>query len=256
MRCIWATSLDLTWGVLMLRMIVKNMRKWVYQRVKGDLAKWILQVHRESSTPKVLSPSGDVIEQRTRPASSCGPVPRTPVRISRSSIPQSAPVQLSGRSHGCFEQSPSRYTRDGYVIDDFIDDTGVDDPDWDEGYLTDSSGDDSSSSTDTDSDSDAGPDSEDESEVQDLVKEAKAWFSDIDVRPDIAQIYVQDASSASDSSSGEEDDTNVDEHDDSGYFDDTYFIDGKRAGVCLAGATRQREFGSKYTYFEELGRNY
>lgn len=38
MRCIWASLLELTWGVLVLRMVVKNMREWVYSRVKGELA--------------------------------------------------------------------------------------------------------------------------------------------------------------------------------------------------------------------------
>jgi hypothetical protein len=126
------------------------------------------------------------------------------------------------------------------VIDDFIDDTGVDDLDWDEGYLTDSSDDDSSSSTDTDNNSDAESDSEDESEVQDLVKEAKTWFPDIDVQPDMTQIYVQDATSASETSSEEEDNTDSDEDDDSGYFDDTYFVDGQRAGDFLVRGKLQK----------------
>jgi hypothetical protein len=241
MRCIWATSLELTWGVLMLRMIVKNMGKWVYHRVKGDLAKWTLQAYQKSSTPNILSPSGDVMEQRTRPASSCGPAPSTPMRPTLFSAPQSAPAQLNRRSYQRFQPSPSRCTRDRYVIDDFIDDTGVDDLDWDEGYLTDSSDDDSSSSTDTDNNSDAESDSEDESEVQDLVKEAKTWFPDIDVQPDMTQIYVQDATSASETSSEEEDNTDSDdEDDDSGYFDDTYFVDGQRAGDFLVRGKLQK----------------
>lgn len=41
MRCIWATSLELAWGVFSLRRKIDNVREWVYDRVKPELARWI-----------------------------------------------------------------------------------------------------------------------------------------------------------------------------------------------------------------------
>jgi hypothetical protein len=63
MKCIWATSLELVWGVFALRMVLENMRAWVYQRVKPEIFRWI-SVACACSSPRILSTIGGRIEQR------------------------------------------------------------------------------------------------------------------------------------------------------------------------------------------------
>ncbi|KAH7384636.1 hypothetical protein BKA66DRAFT_569879 [Pyrenochaeta sp. MPI-SDFR-AT-0127] len=72
MQCIWATSLELTWGVLALRMVIKNMREWVFDRVKPEISRWIRMVRARPSPQTLLTPGGDMI-RRTRRAVSCDP---------------------------------------------------------------------------------------------------------------------------------------------------------------------------------------
>ncbi|CAN9098923.1 unnamed protein product [Alternaria alternata] len=56
MRCIWATSLALTWGVYALRMVIENMREWVYRRVKPELARWIHLVRLQPEEQSIVLP--------------------------------------------------------------------------------------------------------------------------------------------------------------------------------------------------------
>ncbi|CAO2655729.1 Nn.00g045320.m01.CDS01 [Neocucurbitaria sp. VM-36] len=103
MQCIWATSLQLTWGVLALRMVVKNMREWVYERVKPEISKWIRNI-RGCPLPQVfLTPGGDTVN-RTRRAVSCEAPNRTldftssgsPRRVVHPS--KAAPALLRGKT--------------------------------------------------------------------------------------------------------------------------------------------------------------
>jgi hypothetical protein len=71
MVCIWATSLEISWGIIALRMIVKNVQDWVHARVKPEISRWIQDVYRNRHCIYSLTPSGDVVTQRKR-ASSCG----------------------------------------------------------------------------------------------------------------------------------------------------------------------------------------
>lgn len=73
MVCIWATSLELTWGVMALRMVVENMREWVYTRVKPEISRWIRIVHDNPPRTTSRTPSGDTVVQRRR-AASCEPL--------------------------------------------------------------------------------------------------------------------------------------------------------------------------------------
>ncbi|EUC44473.1 hypothetical protein COCMIDRAFT_27181 [Bipolaris oryzae ATCC 44560] len=69
MQCIWATSLEISWGVFVLRMVLKNMQEWVNQEVRPELARWI-EGARGCTTPKVfLSSGGGLIERSRRSAS-------------------------------------------------------------------------------------------------------------------------------------------------------------------------------------------
>ena len=71
MVCIWATSLEISWGIIALRMIVKNVQDWVHARVKPEISRWIQDVYRNRRRISSLTPSGDVVTQRRR-ATSCG----------------------------------------------------------------------------------------------------------------------------------------------------------------------------------------
>lgn len=71
MVCIWATSLEISWGIIALRMIVKNVQDWVHARVKPEISRWIQDVYRNRHRISSLTPSGDVVTQRRR-ATSCG----------------------------------------------------------------------------------------------------------------------------------------------------------------------------------------
>jgi hypothetical protein len=71
MICIWATSLEISWGIIALRMILKNVQNWVHARVKPEISRWIQDVYRNRHRICSLTPSGDVVTQRRR-AVSCG----------------------------------------------------------------------------------------------------------------------------------------------------------------------------------------
>ncbi|KAF2710226.1 hypothetical protein K504DRAFT_405223 [Pleomassaria siparia CBS 279.74] len=73
MRCIWATSLELTWGVIALHMVMKNMREWIYSRVKPQLSIWIQKIREDPSPQDALSPGGNQFV-RARRATSCEPL--------------------------------------------------------------------------------------------------------------------------------------------------------------------------------------
>jgi hypothetical protein len=73
MVCIWATSLELTWGVMALRMVVQNLQEWVYLHVKPEISRWIRIVHENPPQKISLTPSGDAVVQRRR-AASCEPL--------------------------------------------------------------------------------------------------------------------------------------------------------------------------------------
>ncbi|KAF5853188.1 hypothetical protein GGP41_001754 [Bipolaris sorokiniana] len=69
MRCIWATSLEISWGVFVLRMVLKNMHEWVNREVRPELSRWI-EGARGCPKPRFfLSPDGDLVEQNKRAAS-------------------------------------------------------------------------------------------------------------------------------------------------------------------------------------------
>lgn len=72
MVCIWATSLELSWGIMALRMIVKNVKDWVYTHVKPEILRWIHDVRQDHLQRYSLTPSGDMAMQRRR-AASCEP---------------------------------------------------------------------------------------------------------------------------------------------------------------------------------------
>ena len=72
MVCIWATSLELSWGIMALRMIVKNVKDWVYTHVKPEILRWIHDVRQDHLQRYSLTPSGDMAMHRRR-AASCEP---------------------------------------------------------------------------------------------------------------------------------------------------------------------------------------
>ena len=72
MVCIWATSLELSWGIIALRLIVKNVKDWVYNHVKPEISRWIHDIRQDRLQTYSLTPSGDVVTQRRR-AASCQP---------------------------------------------------------------------------------------------------------------------------------------------------------------------------------------
>ncbi|KAF2826021.1 hypothetical protein CC86DRAFT_418683 [Ophiobolus disseminans] len=144
MRCIWASSLELTWGVLCMQMAVKNVQEWVYRRAKPQIARWVCKIRNASSLLTVHSPDGDLIPQRRR-ATSCAPTskqtrrvsttdiskpPRTPDHARRPNAhPSSAqPQTASGRLESqlpILSRTPTRGSRKDFaiVIDD---DSGTD----------------------------------------------------------------------------------------------------------------------------------
>jgi hypothetical protein len=54
---------------MVLRMIVKNVKDWVYARVKPEISRWIQDVHRNRHQICSLTPSGDLVTQRRRDTS-------------------------------------------------------------------------------------------------------------------------------------------------------------------------------------------
>jgi hypothetical protein len=71
MVCVWATSLEISWGIIALRMIVKNVQNWVHAHVKPEISRWIQDVYQNQHCIFSLTPNGDVVTQRRR-AASCG----------------------------------------------------------------------------------------------------------------------------------------------------------------------------------------
>lgn len=72
MQCIWTTSLELSWGVMALRVVVKNVIDWVFTRIKPNIARWIAQIRSAGLQTYSLTPGGDTIGFRRR-AASLGP---------------------------------------------------------------------------------------------------------------------------------------------------------------------------------------
>jgi hypothetical protein len=89
MRCVWATSLRLTWGVLALRMVIENMREWVNRQVRPELVKWISAALGCPPPTVFLSPGDGHIEQRRR-AVSLDP-PRSDLSVRSSDFPCRSP---------------------------------------------------------------------------------------------------------------------------------------------------------------------
>ncbi|XP_014553292.1 hypothetical protein COCVIDRAFT_51985, partial [Bipolaris victoriae FI3] len=69
MRCIWATSLEISWGVFVLRMVLKNMHEWVNQAVRPELSRWIEGARGYPNPRGFLSPGGDLVVLSKRAAS-------------------------------------------------------------------------------------------------------------------------------------------------------------------------------------------
>lgn len=89
MRCIWATSLELTWGVFALRTVIDNMHEWVYKRVKPEISRWITHVRIGPKPKTTNTPDGDEVEQRRR-ARSVAPPPEDRPAVSPSVQPRPA----------------------------------------------------------------------------------------------------------------------------------------------------------------------
>jgi hypothetical protein len=134
MRCIWASSLELTWGVLYIRMIVQNMRDWVYKGTKYDIARWVMKAHQESQLLRV----DDHGTGRRRQTVSCGSITRAPITHPRRPpprpSPRSAPANLERPRDEIVSPLSSR-SRNGSSKDGFIDDSGIDLEDSDDEYI-------------------------------------------------------------------------------------------------------------------------
>lgn len=72
MHCIWTASLELSWGVMALRTVVKNVIDWVFTRIKPNIARWIAQIRSAGLQTYSLTPGGDIVGFRRR-AASLGP---------------------------------------------------------------------------------------------------------------------------------------------------------------------------------------
>ena len=102
MICIWATSLELTWGVIALRMVVENMCEWVNEWARPEISRWISMVRNRYPPQTMLVPGRD-IATRARRAVSCEPSMErsnftsfsSPTRVSRLEV---APDLLRGES--------------------------------------------------------------------------------------------------------------------------------------------------------------
>lgn len=95
MVCVWATTLELSWGIMALRIILKNVKDWVYAHVKPEVSRWIQDIHRSRRQISSLTPNGDVVIQRRR-AKSCGPSDEV-VDIERSVSPISKSCRRTSR---------------------------------------------------------------------------------------------------------------------------------------------------------------
>ncbi|ORY15326.1 hypothetical protein BCR34DRAFT_184004 [Clohesyomyces aquaticus] len=71
MKCIWATSLELTWGALQLRMVIKNMKEWVYEKAKPVIARQVERIYKNPQR-STNTRSWDSIQRASR-AESCAP---------------------------------------------------------------------------------------------------------------------------------------------------------------------------------------
>ncbi|KAG9189076.1 hypothetical protein G6011_05944 [Alternaria panax] len=88
MCCILATSLELTWGVFLLRIVIENMHEWVYEEVKPEICRWISYVRSHPKRPTITTPNGDRIEPRDRRARSEAPPPDDRTTVSSSGLPK------------------------------------------------------------------------------------------------------------------------------------------------------------------------
>lgn len=99
MKCIWAASLELSWGILALRILVKNVQAWVQTHIKPKVATWIYDIRFNTSQLHVQTPNGGVIQQRRR-AVSCEPLNDVPTDTSYSpSARQIHTPRGTGRPH-------------------------------------------------------------------------------------------------------------------------------------------------------------
>jgi hypothetical protein len=72
MVCVWATSIELSWGIRALHIIVKNVGDWVHTNVKPEISRWIHDIRQDHLQTYSLTPSGDTVKRRRR-AASCEP---------------------------------------------------------------------------------------------------------------------------------------------------------------------------------------
>jgi hypothetical protein len=127
MRCIWATSLELTWGVYILREVVANMRNWVYDRVKPEICRWIAHVR--------LHPDGDQLKQRKRAKS----LEQRNERVEESDEDDSERDAGDSDDEGSYVSSDvATSDDDGYTtVEEENYDTSTDEDEPDEGYSSD-----------------------------------------------------------------------------------------------------------------------
>lgn len=103
MRCIWATSLELPWGVFALRRKIDSVREWAYSRARPEISNWI-SICRALKPTTHLTPDGDTVELRPRAAS-------TGHRVENSqTVPSKSP-----RDTGSSPALHPRKTAPGYV---------------------------------------------------------------------------------------------------------------------------------------------
>jgi hypothetical protein len=139
MRCIWATSLKLSWGVFALRMVIQNMQEWVNREVRPELARWIEAARRRPPLQVFLSPGGSLVERSRRAASHEPDSERrtsTPNRSeqlhsrligARQSLQETSRLSRSSASGSMFGTSESSIRRTIEVSDDTDDDKDGDD---------------------------------------------------------------------------------------------------------------------------------
>jgi hypothetical protein len=110
MRCVWATSLELTWGVFALRMVIENMREWVYQRVKPEIAKWISKARTRAPSQVFLTPGGH--RSKHARAASLDP-PRVGLRSASPGTPTRSSRAKATRTLSRGKTAPSRVYEPG-----------------------------------------------------------------------------------------------------------------------------------------------
>lgn len=137
MQCIWATSLELTWGSFRLRMIIDNMHQWIREVVKPEVSRWIGLVRGPPIIQHALTPEGDSVTSSRR-AKSCEPPSRRPVPTGlqppkRTPPSKVTPTLLRG------ETAPDRIIGNSANHPVVIDSSGDESDsklDRDEGYIT------------------------------------------------------------------------------------------------------------------------